>query len=858
MDFSKMQEFSDLYNDDMEWVTMPLNGKKPTTTGWQNLTESVEVSQGQNIGIVCGAASNLTVVDIDIKDKGMEIWERLITAIDIPETPTVKTGSGGLHLYFQYDVEVKTSAKCVTIDWGEVHEKIGIDIRSNKGQVVAPPSVHPEKKTEYTWQIHPEQIEAQFMPAILKELVTGKMMLKFNHKTQKFRIVPFKNPSAKQTMAQENKTYEYEGEEKLRKVVMNLSVQRAENRDDWIKVIFAIGQTARENEVDLSELAIDFSKRSAKFSTEADVLEKYNALGEGITPKTLFWMLKKDNPDMFKEICGVKKQTVDKTLAFNSLINDIISQTTVSKQEVKTDEVKQEDPNETPDEPDEVKQEDPNEQPDDPEEGERSANALPQAVDEEIDERAKRSANALPQADTLPQVDEEPHNWQFSDYKKFLLGEVDTKYVLEYMKEAIPHVINKGSDLIFSKNILDDGSISYHPISVPFHQMNNFPIEYKGNTVPMATLYQGVYLANSYRYMDFVPYLKEDPTPDTTFNIFEGFKYKYDEFQPEMLALITCILYHITHIICGGSEELSEYLLDWIAQIFQHPEDKIGIAILLKSTKQGAGKNVFTDFLMEVLGKALTYTTDRLDDLTNKFNAYMQGKLLVVCDEVANFAGYKLADSLKSNITCTQRPIEVKGKEVFSIACRARYIFTSNSDIPLRISQYDRRYLAIEVSDAKVGDRQYFKNLIEEMKSEDSMRAFFLYMSNRDISKREFRNIPMTALKKELMLESIPSAIQYLMEVGSGEREDNLGEFNKDDVLKVFSVGFYDDYSNWMTQGGYRGTSTKREFVKKLEELGLKKGNVRIGGSQTKGYTIKKADLLAAMRAYMRDDTLEF
>jgi phage/plasmid-associated DNA primase len=115
----------------------------------------------------------------------------------------------------------------------------------------------------------------------------------------------------------------------------------------------------------------------------------------------------------------------------------------------------------------------------------------------------------------------------------------------------------------------------------------------------------------------------------------------------------------------------------------------------------------------------------------------------------------------------------------------------------------------------------------------------------------------MTALKKELMLESIPSAVQYIMEVGAGDRE-GLGEFNKDEVLKVFSVGLYDDYSNWMTQGGYRGTSTKREFVKKLTELGLNKGNVRIGGMVSKGYTIKKADLLAAMRAYMRDDALNF
>jgi hypothetical protein len=799
-----MDELKTLY-DDAGFLYIPLNGKRPMTPAWQDIKKSLPIRKGQNIGIVCGKESNITVVDIDTKDKGMEIWNRIIALLDVPLTPTVVTGSGGLHLYFKWDIGVKTGAKCVTVDWGEVREKIGIDIRSEKGQVVAPPSIHPDTQVQYSWKIAPDLVEPHYMPAILKELLTSKKMLKFNHATQTFKIVSFRESTKRQISAEDTKTFEFEGGEKLRAVVMNLSISRADDRDDWIKVLFAIGQVARENDVDLSELAIDFSKKSAKFENEAEALEKYNSPGLGITPKTLFWMLKKDNPDVFKKLCGGPPKK-DKVKLFDDMLKQIMADSVA------------------PADIEEVKEE----------------------VLEQDEEQGEEIEN-----------EEDKINWQFCDYKKFLSGEIKPTRVLEYMREAIPHVINKGADIVFSKNILDDGSTCYYPIAFPFIGVNNFPIEFNGALDMMDKIYTGVYLTNSYHYMDFVPYLDIDPTPPTTFNIFEGFKYKHGEFTAAMEGKIQRIMYHITTIISGNDPVVAEYLLDWIAQIFQRPDDKIGIAVLLKSTRQGAGKNVFTDFIIKLLGKGLTYTTDRLDDLTNKFNAYMQGKLLVVCDEVANYAGYKLADSLKSNITCTHRPIEVKGKEVFSIACRARYIFTSNSDIPLRISQYDRRYLAIEVSDEKVGDRLYFSDLIEEMNDEESMRAFFLYMTNRDISDRVFRNIPVTALKKELMAESIPSPIQYVMDVGAGEREEWLGEFTNK-TLKVFYAGFFEDYNRWMAEGKYTGTTNKRAFNKKISEVGLITKSTRIGGRVARGIVINEVELLASFKRYMKDVEFSF
>lgn len=80
-----------------------------------------------NVGICTGEISNITVVDIDTGgDK--------VTPLDMfPKTYTVKTPTGGYHLYYQYDPEIGQTANTFP-------QFPHVDIRNNGGYVVAPPS----------------------------------------------------------------------------------------------------------------------------------------------------------------------------------------------------------------------------------------------------------------------------------------------------------------------------------------------------------------------------------------------------------------------------------------------------------------------------------------------------------------------------------------------------------------------------------------------------------------------------------------------------------------------------------------------------------------------------------------------
>ena len=84
-----------------------------------------------NIGIVTGAISGISVIDFDdLKVFGQYLNDKLI-----PMSPLVITGKG-VHIYCRYSDGSRNFAKRIP----------GIDLRSEGGYVVAPPSVHESGK----------------------------------------------------------------------------------------------------------------------------------------------------------------------------------------------------------------------------------------------------------------------------------------------------------------------------------------------------------------------------------------------------------------------------------------------------------------------------------------------------------------------------------------------------------------------------------------------------------------------------------------------------------------------------------------------------------------------------------------
>lgn len=92
-----------------------------------------------NVGLLTGVAHGFCVVDIDVKRDGLAHVE----ALDLPPTRAVRTGGGGLHLYYA----APAGARAVR---NRVNLVPGVDLRGDGGLVAAPPSVHASGRA-YAW-----------------------------------------------------------------------------------------------------------------------------------------------------------------------------------------------------------------------------------------------------------------------------------------------------------------------------------------------------------------------------------------------------------------------------------------------------------------------------------------------------------------------------------------------------------------------------------------------------------------------------------------------------------------------------------------------------------------------------------
>jgi len=120
------------------------NGVKDATVDAEQIKKWWTEHPAANIAIATGKRSGITVLDVDVKSRGMESLEEIEAQLEpLPDTPTVITGGGGRHYYFSFaDVSSKANA---------IPDYPGLDIRSEGGYVIAPYSTHISGR-RYEWE----------------------------------------------------------------------------------------------------------------------------------------------------------------------------------------------------------------------------------------------------------------------------------------------------------------------------------------------------------------------------------------------------------------------------------------------------------------------------------------------------------------------------------------------------------------------------------------------------------------------------------------------------------------------------------------------------------------------------------
>ena len=153
------------------YISIPMINKKVLIPNWQNKKETViPYYISPNIGLLTGKKNNLLVLDIDIKDNGMKLWNYISKKHTEFKTPTVKSPGGSIHFYFKYTSKIPNMNRILVNN-----ERIGWDIKSDGSIIMSPPSLYPNTNKRYKWIISLNECKPINMPRWLEQFILSHL-----------------------------------------------------------------------------------------------------------------------------------------------------------------------------------------------------------------------------------------------------------------------------------------------------------------------------------------------------------------------------------------------------------------------------------------------------------------------------------------------------------------------------------------------------------------------------------------------------------------------------------------------------------------------------------------------------------
>jgi P4 family phage/plasmid primase-like protien len=252
------------------------SGKKKLQmpNNWTEITEWDMSKYKNGFALLTGNKNKLFVVDVD----NMEHWSNLLkeTRNEEPRTVKVKTAKG-IHLYFNYNEKVshiKSNNKCITLNG----TKLDIDIKSNGGCVIAPPSKY--ENGEYKWERSLFTTELLDVPDWLINLLEPKELVESREYVEYIE-------------EEDNTNMDIE------RLVSMLNIDRSNDYDNWLQLGMCLHTIDKRN----LEIWDNWSKINKKYK-KGECEKKWKSfkkqLNRLLTIGSLIHWVKEDNLNEYK------------------------------------------------------------------------------------------------------------------------------------------------------------------------------------------------------------------------------------------------------------------------------------------------------------------------------------------------------------------------------------------------------------------------------------------------------------------------------------------------------------------------------------------------------------------------------
>lgn len=811
-------------------VTIPVRKYKiPIPKGWQNFTDmpSHDTWNGcHGIGIVCGPQSNLTVLDLDKvqvgndKVDGVDFMDQLISQYGpMMDCPVVVSPSGGKHLYFQYEDSLGCSVGIKA--WSSLDRlqsrlpadlKITIDVRSTRGQVIGATTPYTTKAREkkhfkgfYRFDVEGKQKwntcmkNRPKMPMQVRQLFTHDLV--YERTTNKIAFYEQKIRGHSQTAL----NTETKASNECKQIPGSLSYD-----------------TRNVSNTKVTKQMLSEAKKSMKKTVEI-ILTFLN--GEYLS-----------SYDQWRKIVFSVKHAA---VAYNVNLFDIVHEWT--KKSCHYDH------------------------------SNGRAYVLTKYNEDPSSESYTINTLWTCLKETAPDKYWQIYNARYTktyvanDYLTFLGqngGRILQYDVDEYLSSAYVIIRNR-----WYTRIKDNGQLEWIASKTePFQELLSskklsYMVDGKTYTFAQRIVYlRGKSRIATYEKVDFIPFLKQEIIKKGTLNLFTGFAWAHPQVLTSFSENLTFMIDHVKYQLCNGNEKVFNQLMNWLAHLVQHPEQKTGVCIGMRS-KQGTGKGLFWEsFMSSVIGRRFVHTLNNLKALTSKFNERAKGKLLCILDEIGN-GKEEHFNQLKNILTSPEMYIEPKGKEAYRVSDFCRYVITSNTPWFCRVANDDRRYFIIQCADPKSPD---YYNKLSHIAKHDTQTAkdFFNMLAHYNITK-PVTYVPNTEVRSELKWnnkENVP--LKYIKDIIEGEYKTTLVHFNqRKQRYEVHTSDFYQDFQLYCSQTGEHDVLPKRTFTSILKNVGIQRVaySFKIANStNNKGYRFTKKDITNVFRTVFKEPKFTF
>lgn len=802
-----------------------------------------------NIGVLCGddkIDNRIVVIDVDIKGalneskltslfNGLDLWDEFLrknSPIEDKNKPTekcttdyivnkynslfdtytVKTGSGGLHYYFNVTKEFKAGTALYNC----------FDLKIGNGYVVSPYSIHPEYGTMYE-PVDDDKPIRDMPDWLIKAINFIQCGNEEGDKVRKTRPVNKKviNSTFKPKL------------ETIRKLVNILDLKYSTNRDLWIKLVFALKSTADkypELSNDLLDILIEFTgKTQHKNRTPdkiPDIWDKVEvrdpADNESITIGSLYSWAKESDLDGYMGIVR------DNTYNYYA---SVLIDTQVTKRE-----------------------------------HEKALYNTFCRSKNNNSEGHNLKYFYYEKAKSFYKLNYKTQAWE--PISECILNTKITDFMLKKIDMRIKYLVKKIDDLeeelkkAKSDKQKDEIQGMIDKLKMGLASLSGLRFKVGGYEY-VRTLCKFL-AADCTREPSFSMFHRHIGSP-TKFNLCKGFKANlvdfdfgdnFDDFIREKKHLgLYRFLHHIWLIAANQNMDHFKYIMACLTAPITNLR-KVGIALIFSGI-QGCGKTRITDFLCDhVYGlDSSTVVQDKnavFGDMA--FNASLSGKLFVVIPEVKRDGiGKDVIDQIKP--TVTDNLIRIRGmyKEAVYENNNLSMIICTNSMMPLKLDDEQRRFAPFEFANP-FEDKQvkydYFKTFSQLSFNDETGDLFYSMALSKCfqdwLGDIDVRQIPQTDLLVSIIDNSKESHAVFFDEIfidGTYAIPSEYVSKKRDGTYCVGVKNFLELYKSWCSKNASKDNIASTVFGSYIRSRGSKflvpsKTNTRINGLSVKSYDI--------------------